>query len=80
MSPIQHLLWGEVNIVNGIYSGIKGDTAINGQGMHHGIQSLNQQIHIYQIFWQQQGKGIGRKVGGNTPLANNGVEIGGSGF
>ena len=48
--------------------------------MHHSIQSLNQQIHIYQIFWQQQGKGIGGKMGGNTPLANNGVEIRGSGF
>ena len=80
MCSIQHLLRGEIDIVNGIYPGIKGDAAINGQGMHHGIQSLQQQIHIHQILWQQQGEGISRKVGGNTPLANNGVEIGGGGF
>ena len=45
--------------------------------MHHGIQPLNEQIHVQHILRQQYGEGVSRQVAGKPPLARDGIEVGG---
>ena len=75
--PVQHLAGSQVDIVYLIDTGKKCHSAVNGQGVHHGIQPLDEQIHVQHILRQQYGEGVSRQVAGKPPLAHDGIEVGG---